>query len=85
MSYQMQFKWDNAGNVESGCCGETVHRVKFEIFRKVGPQWILVHKTPYAVDGKNPQTPFFKITLSTLCNADLNAEVKIAAAIDHAG
>lgn len=52
--YHMQFKWDNAGNVTSGCCGATINPVKFQFYRKVGAQWMPTYATPNAANSQSP-------------------------------
>lgn len=42
----MQFSWNNCGNVRKGCCGQTVHRVHFQFYRKVGEGWVKTFATP---------------------------------------
>ena len=83
--YAMQFRWDDAGNVRKGCCGSSVNRVRFEIFRQVGNQWIKTHTTPFAIDSQNPQTPRFSVELGKFNNCDENAQIKFSAVAENVG
>ena len=81
----MQFRWDNCGNVRKGCCGSSVNPVRFELSRRVGAQWFRTHTTPLAADPSNPQTPRFKIPISSFNNGDENCEVKFSAIVGGTG
>ena len=61
-----------------GCCGNTQERCKFEFSRKVGAAWTKTHTTPWLNDTELPKSNLLKIPLSVLCNADMNAEVKVS-------
>jgi hypothetical protein len=74
----MQLRWADAGNVINGCCGATVNRCKFEFFRKVGAAWTKTYSTPWVNDNVTPQSNLLKVPLVVLCNADMNAEIKIS-------
>jgi hypothetical protein len=76
----MSFKWLDAGNVEAGCCGKTEKRCKFEFSRKVGNAWKVTHVTEYSYRNNPPCTnTLIKLPLALLCNADMDAEIKISA------
>jgi hypothetical protein len=78
-NYELQFRWDNCGNVIPGCCGATTRRVKFEFHRKVGNNWTKTFGTDWVQNPTLPQTQLLKIPLSTLCNSEMEAEIKILA------
>ena len=75
----MQLKWTNVGNVTKTCCGSSVKNVRFVFYRKVGAAWSKTFETPWVNNGNQPQSNLLRLPVALLCNADMNAEIKISA------
>lgn len=59
----MQFEWQNPGNISGGCCGETIRRVRFEFYRNLANAWHKTYTTNYALNARFPGSDLLKIPL----------------------
>lgn len=83
LNYHLQFKWTDCGNVIPGCCGATTRRVRFEFHRRVGNGFTKTYTTDWAANPSQPQSSLLKIPLQTLCNSDMETEIKVSAVTEQ--
>lgn len=57
---QLQFNWQNCGNVTNGCCGSTTNPVQFKFYRRNNNGWTATYSTPFSL---NTQTTPLTIPL----------------------
>jgi hypothetical protein len=69
----MQFEWQNPGNVTNGCCGPTVRNVRFQFYRNVNNAWHPTYTSQYALNPQFPNSGLLKIPVAVLCNGDKNS------------